>query len=128
MYYLFEKLKCVPHRLNFKTNGPVLLFKTIYLGRVALKLFPVVCLYGWQGWTWIKTAKKFGRLFHVLMPWLQKSPKSIIISIPLRNFSDFVTSASCVPDAKKSPNTQNNSWHASRRTQRSIDQSEHVYL
>ena len=29
---------------------------------------------------------------------------------------------------KKSLKTQNNSWHASRMTQRSIDRSEHVYL
>ena len=43
-------------------------------------------------------------------------------------FSDFVTSASCVSDAWKSPKTQNNSRHASRFRQRSIDRSEHVYL
>ena len=39
--------------------------------------------------------------------------------------SDFVASASCVPNKyknlKKFPKTQNNSWHAFRRTQRSID-------
>ena len=35
--------------------------------------------------------------------------------------SDFVTSASCVPDAQM----QNNLWHASRRTQRTADWDEH---
>ena len=29
---------------------------------------------------------------------------------------------------KKSPKTQNNSWHASRRTQRSINRSEDVFV
>ena len=29
---------------------------------------------------------------------------------------------------KKSPRMQNNSWHASRRTQRSIDRSEDVFV
>ena len=43
-------------------------------------------------------------------------------------FSDFVTSASWVPDAWKCPKKQNNSWHASHRMQRSIGRSEHVYL
>ena len=37
--------------------------------------------------------------------------------------SDFVTSVSRVPDALKSPKTQNNSWYASHRTQRWIDPS-----
>ena len=37
--------------------------------------------------------------------------------------SDFVTSVSCIPDALKSPKTQNNSWYASYRTQRWIDPS-----
>ena len=32
--------------------------------------------------------------------------------------SDFVIYASCVPDTSESPKTQNNSWHASYRTQR----------
>ena len=32
------------------------------------------------------------------------------------------------PDAKKSPNTQNNLWYASRRTQRSIDGSDDVFV
>ena len=35
--------------------------------------------------------------------------------------SDFVTSAFCVPDAKQIPKGENNSRHASRRTQKSID-------
>ena len=35
--------------------------------------------------------------------------------------SDFVTSASCVPNAKQIPKGKNNSRHASRRTQKSID-------
>ena len=35
--------------------------------------------------------------------------------------SDFVTSASCIPDAKESVKTQNNSWHASRTMQRTIN-------
>ena len=46
----------------------------------------------------------------------------------LNNSSDFVTSASCVPDAQKSPKTQNNSWHASRKTQRTIDRLEDSFL
>ena len=40
--------------------------------------------------------------------------------------SDFVTSVSCIPDAKISPKMQNNSWHASQRLKRSIDWSKHV--
>ena len=40
--------------------------------------------------------------------------------------SDFVTPASCIPDALKSQKMQNNSWHASHRSQRLIDQSEDV--
>ena len=47
-------------------------------------------------------------------------------NIPLTNQSDFVTSASCVPD-DKNPKRKNNSWHVSHRMQRSIDQSEHAY-
>ena len=30
-------------------------------------------------------------------------------------YSDLVTSASCVPDAQKSPKTQNNLWYAFRK-------------
>ena len=41
--------------------------------------------------------------------------------------SDFVTSASCVPDAKQIPKGENNSRHASRRTQKSIDLNMHVW-
>ena len=44
-------------------------------------------------------------------------------NILLTNYSDFVTSVSCVPDANKSPKMHKSSKHASRRTQRSIDQS-----
>ena len=40
--------------------------------------------------------------------------------------SDFVTSASCVPD--EFPKTQNKLWNAFRRTQRSIDRSEDVFV
>ena len=36
-------------------------------------------------------------------------------------FSDFVTPAYCIPETQKSPKTQNNSWHASHRTQRWIN-------
>ena len=44
--------------------------------------------------------------------------------ISVAEICDFVTSGSCVPDAYKSPKMQNNnSWHTSHRTQRSIDQS-----
>ena len=39
------------HQLNFKINCRVLLLKT-YL--TALKLFPVVCCYGWKGWNGLK--------------------------------------------------------------------------
>ena len=51
--YLFKKLQSVftPIEFNSKNNGPVLLFKTICI----LKLFPVVCCYGWDGWMWIET-------------------------------------------------------------------------
>ena len=35
--------------------------------------------------------------------------------------SDFVVSVPCVADALKSAKTQNNSWHASHRTQRMIN-------
>ena len=43
--------------------------------------------------------------------------------------SDFVFSVSCIRDTKKkSLKIQNNPWHASHRTQRSINQSEHVFL
>ena len=41
--------------------------------------------------------------------------------------SDFVTSATYVPDALKSSKTQNNLWYASWRMQRSIDRSEEVF-
>ena len=44
-------------------------------------------------------------------------------NILLTNYSDFVTYVSCVPDANKSPKMHKSSKHASRRTQRSIDQS-----
>ena len=37
------------------------------------------------------------------------------------NVSASVTSASCVSDALKSLKMQSNSWHASHRTQRSIN-------
>ena len=44
-------------------------------------------------------------------------------------FSDFVTSASCIPDAqKKTPKMQNYSWYASHGTQRSADRSEDVFV
>ena len=43
-------------------------------------------------------------------------------------FSDFVTSASCIPEAKKFPKMQNNSWHACHRTQRTIDQFEDLLV
>ena len=43
-------------------------------------------------------------------------------------FTDFVTSVPCVPDAWKSPKTQNNSWYASRRTQRMIDEFEDFFV
>ena len=39
------------------------------------------------------------------------------------NVSASVTSASCISDALKSLKMQSNSWHASHRTQRSIDLS-----
>ena len=42
------------------------------------------------------------------------------------NFSDSVTSTSCIPNGKNSQ-TQNNLWHAFRRTRRSIDRSEDVF-
>ena len=43
------------HQLNSKNNGLVLSLKTFF---TTLKLFPVVCCYGWQGWKWIETWKK----------------------------------------------------------------------
>ena len=49
---------------------------------------------------------------------MQTSPISVILS-PL-------SPASLIH--KKSPKMQNNSWHASRRTQRSIDRSEDVFV
>ena len=36
-------------------------------------------------------------------------------------FNIMVKTASCIPDAKKSIKTQINSWHASCRTQRTIN-------
>jgi len=46
--YLFKKLiVSSSYQWNSKNNGSVLLFK-------ALKLFPIVCHKGWQGWTWIE--------------------------------------------------------------------------
>ena len=47
---------------------------------------------------------------------VQTSPISVIL-LPLHPASLM---------HKKSPKTQNNSWHASRRTQRSINRSEDV--
>ena len=49
---------------------------------------------------------------------MQTSPISVIL-LPLRPASLM---------HKKSPKMQNNSWHASRRTQRSIDKSEDVFV
>ena len=33
-----------------------------YLRLYLLKLFPVVCCKGWQGWTWIETLKSFNAM------------------------------------------------------------------
>ena len=40
-----------------------------------LKLFLVVCCYGWQGWTWIETFKNYGHPLKGFMLCLQKWPK-----------------------------------------------------
>ena len=42
--------------------------------------------------------------------------------------SNIVSSVSYIPDTKKSLKMQNNPWHTFRRMQRSINQSEHVFL
>ena len=56
--YLFKKLKHFLHWLNYKNNGPVLLFRTIFY--TALKLFPVFCCKGWQGLASTVPRRSFG--------------------------------------------------------------------
>ena len=56
----------MPYGLNSKTNGLVLLFKTIFRARGIKTVFcrPFIRM---ARMDMNKTAKKFGRLFHVLM-------------------------------------------------------------
>ena len=65
--------------------------------------------------------------FCLVMWWIYHYPHIFLHSLKFKEWSsDFVTSACCVLDKQKSPKTQNNSWHASCRTQRSINWSEHA--
>ena len=55
--------------------------------------------------------------------------KKLVQVCYLRHYINFIkaviffSSVSCIPDTKKSLKIQNNPWHATRRTQRSINQN-----
>ena len=73
------------HQLNSKNNGLVLILKTDNL--TALKLFPVVCCYGWKGWKWIETEKNWAmslKITKIII--MDRSPKQNSFDIFLRAF------------------------------------------
>ena len=66
---------------------------------------------------------RISQYIQIIIALMSNYPNNIMQVFISSLYSNFVTSASCVPDAYTSPKTQNNSWHASRGTQRLIDRS-----
>ena len=57
----FSSVECVFASTQYQNNnGPVSIPKTIFSH---WKFFLVVCWYGWQRWTWIKTWKSWANFF-----------------------------------------------------------------
>ena len=66
---------------------------------------------------------EFSQYKQIIIALMSNYPNNIMQVFISPLYSNFVSSASCVPDAYTSPKIQNNSWHASRGTQRLIDRS-----
>ena len=95
--------------------------------RTALKLFSVVPLYGWQGWTWIKL-RKSSAVFFTFWCYDFKNHQKVLLLVFPYGISVILVPLRPASLTRKNPQRQNNLWYVSRRMKRSIDQSEHVYL